>query len=45
MQTQIQVLLVTAGAGGAGLWLSIRFNVEVAKLQTFDESTGRVSDF
>jgi len=42
MQTQIQVLLVTAGAG---LWLSIRFNVEVAKLQTFDESTGRVSDF
>ena len=45
MQTQIQVLLVTVEAGGAGPWLSTRSNVEVAKLQTFNRSAGKVSVF
>jgi len=43
MQAQIQVLLVIVGAEGAGLWLSTRSNVEVAKPQIFDGSTKKVS--
>jgi len=39
------VLLVAGGIGRVVLWSNTRSNIEVTKLQVFDGTSGKVSEF